>query len=179
MAYTLSFVLFLFLVFGFGLDFYPGQLDYLFTPESLAFIFIPSFGFSIASCDYRKVKVYRLVFHSRKTINLNEAEITYYFLRTLGNSALFLGMIGSFGAIIGMLTNISDPNMIGPYMGFGLLTLFHATILKVFAYTAGYKVLFQTEIEPIVSTSKISDICIFGYPIITVLMMFIIMFALS
>jgi flagellar motor component MotA len=180
MAYTLSFILFLIVVFGFGIDFMPIGLQYLWNFPSIILIFIPAYVFAIASSDYSKVKVFRSVFRSRKPIDNIEAEATYYFLRTLGNAALFLGLIWSISMLMLVLPSIlDDPSKLGPNMAVGMIVLFYALIVKIFAYTAGYKVLFRSGLEVKASTSRITDICLFMYPIIPVFMLFILLFAVS
>ena len=55
----------------------------------------------------------------------------------LGNTAIFMGFIGSLIGLIIMLGNLSDTASIGPAMAISLLTTFYGALIFLFSFLIG------------------------------------------
>ena len=55
----------------------------------------------------------------------------------LGNTAIFMGLIGSLMGLIIMLGNLSDTAAIGPAMAISLLTTFYGALIFLFSFLFG------------------------------------------
>ena len=55
----------------------------------------------------------------------------------LGNTAIFMGFIGSLIGLIIMLGNLSDQAAIGPAMAISLLTTFYGALIFLFSFLIG------------------------------------------
>lgn len=151
----------------------------LWNIPSIVLILIPAVGISITASPLKGAGLFKTVFGNASTHDQGDVVKVFRFLRTLGNSALIMGVIAFFISQILMLADLSNPNTIGPNMAIGLISILYAVMLKLIAYSAQCKVRTKGEIPHDMLNRDVRVWIAYLFVIMPLLNFFILLFAMS
>lgn len=137
MAYLISFIV-LIVSIGIGVSASgggPGNLVLLLDVPSLIMILVPAFAFSIAATSGKTTWVsFKTVFSGTPKVPREEAQEVQACLNVFGNVSLLMGIIGMLIGLVLMLSDLSDPNAIGPNMAVACIMTLYGSLLKFICF---------------------------------------------
>ncbi|MCP4750936.1 MAG: hypothetical protein GY866_08590 [Proteobacteria bacterium] len=180
MAYLIGIVVFI-LALVLGVVSYSGLegLALFWNLPALFLIVVPALAFSLSSNSLKGVKIAGILFGKHSETDREKAGRGYRFFRILGNASLLLGLIAFFISLIVLLANLGDTNSIGHTIALGLLSMLYAVCLKTLAYSAECRLRKKAGLLEDSLTLDGPAWSVYLYPILPLLLMFILLFAMS
>ncbi len=180
MAYLIAIVVFVLTLFvGVVSVAGPEGILLLWNLPSFLMIVVPTLAVAISSVSLKGANTTRVVFGKQTNTSPVEAKKVFDFFRMLGNASILLGIVAFLVSLVLLLANLSDPNTIGPSMALGLISLLYAACLKLIAFSVEFSVRKKAGLMDDALNSNVGDWIVYVYPIMPMLLFFILLFAMS